>query len=194
MHRASEELTVNPYRREYGLNLGRKMIEACDIRGLSPIPTNGAPSTYAELEKLRPAVESAGAVEFPVFSGACETSIYGSPAATHAFRALHDYFHIYGRWGFDLYGEINTAQEQEDVLGCLSAEEQLTFRIDSIGQPLLHFLTGGKFPEDQEAFVTWVYREFNLIARNINPKLGENYMQTLQRAVYSYYVSTCGTT
>ena len=191
---------MNPYHREYGLSLGRKMMAWCAKYSIVPAPSDSAPSTYEALLAwyTRPGgIWQRGAIfsiPFPVFSGGCETSIYGSPEANHAFRAMHDYMHITGRCGFDLYGEIRTAQAQERALGCLSAEEQLTFRIDSIGQSLLHFLAGGKHLHDQEAFVTWVYREFNLIANNIDPKLGENYMQTLQRAVYSYYVNTLGTT
>lgn len=187
---------MNPYSKEYGLALGRKITAWCERDGIVPVPDKNAPTTYDALRRWWDGEvgsafsETNAPIPFPVFSGGCETSIYGSPEANHAFRAMHDYMHIQEGMEFDLYGEIRTALVQERVLGVLSAEEQLTFRIDSIGQSLLSFLDGGRHLHDQEVFVMWVYREFNLISENIDPKLGENYMQILQRAVYSYHIIT----
>ena len=176
---------LNHYSPEFGISLGKKILAWCEHSSIVPDPVEDAPSTYQELRQWW--CTSAGASRFRVFSGNSDTSIYGSPEANYAFRAMHDYLHLVYRYEFDLLGELKTALKQEARLGCLSAEEQLVFRVDTIGQSLYHFLSGGGYVEDQRGFCAWVYREVQFLKANRDPALGENDMQHLQNAVFSYY-------
>lgn len=177
---------MKPYSPEYGHALGKKIMAWCELSGITPNPADDAPNTYPALRQWW--IDSrVRLTAFPVFSGNSDTSIYGSPEALFAFRAMHDYLHLVYRYEFDLLGEMKTARKQEARLGCLSAEEQLVFRIDTIGQSLYHFLSGGNYVEEQQHFCAWVYREVQFLKANRDPALGENDMQHLQNAVFNYY-------
>lgn len=177
---------MQPYSPKYGISLGKKIMEWCEHSSIVPDPAEDAPNTYPALRKWWLNTNSRLS-RFPVLSGNSDTSVYGSPEANYACRALHDFMHLSYRYEFDLLGEMKTALKQEARLGCLSAEEQLVFRIDTIGQSLYHFLSGGEYGEDQRGFCEWVYREVILLKRYRDPALGENDMQHLQNAVFSYY-------
>jgi hypothetical protein len=186
---------MNPYSPIYGLSLGRKILKWVDPAGLGRLPyepSEDAPSTYSELIREYNACLSSNKRKFRVYSGGCETSIYGSPEANHAFRYMHDFLHCTLQQGFDLYGETKVARQQGRMLGCMSVEDGWTFGIDTIGQALYSFLAGGRFLEDQEAFVHWCYEHVRA-----NVKLQEqdrtsvyaieNDMQLLQLAVHAYH-------
>lgn len=176
---------MKPYSPEYGLVLGRK-IQGCTRGRRDYIPSWDAPSTLTGLKAaFRIHLESGAPL--PVFKGGCETSIYGSPEANYACRYLHDRIHAICELGFDLAAECVGANLQEIGLGHLSPEESLTFRIDTIGQALYSFLSGGAFLPDQARFVAWVYEEVRRCSDNTPPELDRNLMQHLQQAVLNYY-------
>jgi hypothetical protein len=176
---------MKPYSPEYGLVLGRK-IQGCTRGRLDYTPSGHAPSTLTGL-KAAFKIHQASAAPLLVFKGGCETSIYGSPEANYAFRYLHDSIHAICELGFDLAAECNVADLQERRLGYLSPEESLTFRIDTIGQALYSFLSGGAFLQDQARFVGWVYEEVRRLRDNTPPEPDHNLMQHLQQAVLNYY-------
>jgi len=83
------------------------------IRSLAPkhFGTHNAPSTYAALEQAWAKAQRTNS-PFPVYSGGCESTIYGAPEDNYAFRAWHDSIHIALKAGFDVIGESAVANEQ----------------------------------------------------------------------------------
>jgi len=88
----------------------------------------------------------------PVWSGACERTIYGLPLGNLYFRAWHDAKHVATGRGFDLRSELYVSQLQLVDLAGRSDTLAGILAADTIGQQL-HYYVHGRFPENQAAFV-----------------------------------------
>lgn len=124
-----------------------------------PVPVDNPPEDFPALRRhvrgLRP---KRGAVHIDVWKGGSENTIYPRPDDNYLFRALHDAYHVELNSGFDLAGELHvslTMYEDLRIRGMQDAPA-LMYLIDTVGQSLMHFLTGGHVP-DQLAFVTSVW-------------------------------------
>lgn len=105
-----------------------------------------APSTFAELITAR-----AQTVCLPVWEGASDQTIWGTPQANHAFRAWHDACHVLGGFDYSLEGERATARMQCQQLEqrCLGRAARAVWW-DVVAQAE-HFAVTGAFPGDQIA-------------------------------------------
>lgn len=177
---------MKPYDPAWGIAVGMKIQRWAKPLGLCPYyPSPDAPSTYEEVLETMRATHYKG-LPYPVFNGGCDTSIYGSADANHAFRFMHDWSHVRWGLGFDLASELLVAREQLTDL-FLRDEEEWVFLIDTQGQALYSFLTDGEFLKDQGAFVHWVYEEARRLRTN-SSEADYNDAQILQQAVYAYYL------
>jgi hypothetical protein len=111
-------------------------------------PAQDAPSEYAAL-----CAAWRLDVALPVYSGACERTIYAAPEVNHAFRAWHDATHVRLGADFSIAGEIRTAREQLRQAAALGADWRTLalLHADTIGQ-VLYFARFGRFVHDQRAF------------------------------------------
>ncbi|CAB4241343.1 hypothetical protein UFOVP60_22 [uncultured Caudovirales phage] len=182
---------MKPYDPAWGIAVGRKIqqwtksIDPLNLRPFYPLPD--VPSTYEGMRDTMNSTYFRG-FPYPVYSVGCETSIYGSEDANHAFRFMHDWVHVRMDLGFDLVSEMKVAEKQLDILFLfLNYAEDWVFRIDTQGQALYSFLTDGEFLKDQAAFVQWVYEEARRLRTNSSEE-DYNDAQILQQAVYSYYL------
>jgi len=105
-----------------------------------------------------PALQAAGArisgAPLPVFDGACDRTIWGSPAANIAFRAWHDAVHLALGADFSREGEVRVAQEQVAQARAAGASPGVLDALwaDTFGQ-VEYFARHGMFPADQITFV-----------------------------------------
>lgn len=94
---------------------------------------------------------------FPVYSGGCDHSIYGSATVNMAFRFWHDVTHVKYGLGFSTADELVVAQLQfDEIKACMDIYNQMLFLADTMGQSFYFQQTGGKFPKDQVQFTKWV--------------------------------------
>lgn len=124
-----------------------------------PVPVDNPPEDYPALRRhvlgLRP---KRGAVHIDVWKGGSENTIYPRPADNFLFRALHDAYHVELNSGFDLTGELRVSLAMYEDLRTRGMQDApaLVYLIDTVGQSLMHFLTGEHVP-DQLAFGTAVW-------------------------------------
>lgn len=113
------------------------------------VPTAAAPSYFAALR----AAWSPDA-PLPVYSGACDATIYAAPEVNHAFRAWHDACHVALGADFSVAGEVRTARCQLRQAAAMGADARTLalLRADTIGQ-VQYFARFGRFVHDQRAFV-----------------------------------------
>lgn len=90
----------------------------------------------------------------PVWDGASEHTIYGSPAVNHAARAWHDATHIMLGRGFSFDDEKLVVEEQirQARVSGLGPYALALIEADGIGQQL-YLRRFGAFPIDQRSFV-----------------------------------------
>lgn len=124
-----------------------------------PVPVDNPPEDYTALRRhvrdLRP---KRGAVHIDVWRGGSENTIYPRPDDNYIFRALHDAYHVELNSGFDLAGELRVSLTMYEDLRLRGMQDApaLAYLIDTVGQSLMHFLTG-EHVTDQLAFVTAVW-------------------------------------
>lgn len=115
-----------------------------------------APDTF---DSLRDHVQRTG--RMLVWSGASDRTIFGDPEINYAFRAWHDWCHLYGNGGqgfpFTREGEAGAVALQQDHLRALYGDTAQTRKWCAIldcevnGQAQYQAETG-QFPADQVAF------------------------------------------
>ncbi len=124
-----------------------------------PVPVDNPPEDFPALRGhvlgLRP---KRGAVHIAVWKGDSENTIYPRPDDNYLFRALHDAYHVELNSGFDLAGELRVSLTMYEDLRLRGMQDApaLVYLIDTVGQSLMHFLTGEHVP-DQLTFVTAVW-------------------------------------
>lgn len=128
-----------------------RVIDAAPVRAF-PVSESGAPDSLESLRALS-SVSSNGTLCIPVLRDHSEGTIWGPPAANHAFRAWHDSHHLVLSTRFDRQGEYATwAHADRALVGAgLDILPRLIIRAEIVGQVDYHE-TWGSFPEDQVAF------------------------------------------
>lgn len=133
----------------------RKAAHTACVLGFSYEPADDAPNTFDALQAAFRASQR-GAKPLPVWSGACDETIYTNAEGNYAFRFWHDVIHAVFGLDFSHVGETETAAKQlkdvEQHFGWDSIEARL-FYWDPIGQIDYAAETGGQFVTDQRAFV-----------------------------------------
>jgi hypothetical protein len=161
-HRIMIDTPTNPYTiAKAGKTLGQwhilKAHKKSRVLGFSYEPSDEAPSTF---EGVKAAYRSAMMKRhaFPVWSGGSDATIYQSPEANFAFRYLHDTAHVECSGDFTFEGERKTAlhMAQGVIQAFGDSLETRIYLADSLGQVHFHAQTGGQFPADQAAFVSFV--------------------------------------
>lgn len=133
--------------------VAKEAIRLEDYLGFGFYPTPNAPSTF---EEVLTAFENSedGGHPFPVYSGACDNTIYLTPHHNQCFRFWHDCLHI--ELGADVSheGELAVAQAHYDAVVAEfwegSIEAMLMYQ-DTFGQ-LDYFKETGGFVENQLEF------------------------------------------
>lgn len=123
-----------------------------------PNPVERSPEGFPALRKHVLSMRTSYAVYIDVWSGGSENTIYPRHGDNHRFRALHDAYHVELNSGFDLAGELRVSLTMYDDLRLRGMQDApaLVYLIDTVGQSLMHFLTGEHVP-DQLTFVTLVW-------------------------------------
>ena len=117
-------------------------------------PTYNAPNTFDAL-CVRYAVSGISETRpLPVWSGACENTIYTSPEGNYAFRAWHDLTHLRLGADFSRDGEFAAAwqHQREAYLAGLSRAARQLLWIDTWGQFEYGLTHDGAFVENQLEF------------------------------------------
>ena len=126
------------------------------VRAVAPphYPTYNAPNTFGALSVRYATSGISEARPLPVWSGACENTIYLSPEGNYAFRAWHDLTHLRLGAGFDRDGEWAAARQhqREAYLAGLSRAARQLLWIDTWGQFEYGITHDGAFVEDQLQF------------------------------------------
>lgn len=90
---------------------------------------------------------------FIVWDGGCDSTIYSSPRVNHAFRALHDAYHLILSEPFTDAGERAVcAALNSDLAYYVDIEDIATLHAETVGQ-LEYQAAQGRFPDDQARFV-----------------------------------------
>lgn len=112
-----------------------------------------------DLETLKAYVEKFPDAPLPVWNGASDLTIYGSPEVNWAARAWHDSVHLALSCKTDLPGERYVARFQwaEAKDAQLSYPAMAYLWIDNWGQQL-YFAHYREFPTDQRAFAQQVWK------------------------------------
>ena len=105
--------------------------------------TDNAPETYNGLLSIG---------HLYIYGGASDSSIYGSPANNHLFRAHHDSIHLAKDFAFDNLGEYLVARETCRIFSSYSSIAAEYIWADVYGQ-VKYNNRHGVFPTDQLAFV-----------------------------------------
>ena len=111
-----------------------------------------APSSLSELQQ-----HVAATGRMLVWDGASDATIFGDDETNFAFRAWHDWCHLFGGFTFDLAGETLAMQMQQRHIRTLYGNGAQTDRwcklleAEIVGQARYHAATGA-FPADQVAF------------------------------------------
>lgn len=133
--------------------VAKQAIRLEDYLGFGFCPTPNAPSSF---EEVLTAFEFSEDFRhpFPVYSGACDNTIYLTPHHNQCFRFWHDCLHIELGEDFTHEGELAVAKEHYDAVvrefGAGSIEAMLMYQ-DTFGQ-LTHFKDTGGFVENQLEF------------------------------------------
>lgn len=155
-----------------GRQLGDRMVKAAarlakDV-GFSyePCPWASAPR---DLMGMKVAVNLSQSIRcpYPVWDGASQDTVYGSPEANYAFRFLHDMTHVALGADTDMRGEMRVHLRLAGHLGIPQPEVSSTldrriYWVDTAGQSIYHQLTG-RFPEDQVHFACVVLQELDVM-------------------------------
>lgn len=124
-----------------------------------PVPVDNPPEDFHALRAhVRSMSTTEQAAHIHVWAGGSENTIYPRPEDNYLFRALHDAYHVELNSGFDLAGELRVSLTMYEDLRLRGMQDApaLAYLIDTVGQSLMHFLTGEHVP-DQLAFVTEVW-------------------------------------
>ena len=133
--------------------VAKQAIRLEDYLGFGFCPTPNAPSSF---EEVLTAFEFSEDFRhpFPVYSGACDNTIYLTPHHNQCFRFWHDCLHIELGEDFTHEGELAVAEEHYEAVvrafGAGSIEAMLMYE-DTVGQ-LDHFKETGGFVENQLDF------------------------------------------
>ena len=123
-----------------------------------PNPVERPPEDLHALREHVHSMSTPPTAYIDVWSGGSENTIYRHPGDNHLFRALHDAYHVELNSGFDLAGELRVSLTMYEDLRLRGMQDAsaLAYLIDTVGQSMMHFLTGEHVP-DQLTFVTLVW-------------------------------------
>ena len=74
--------------------------------------TADAPSTWTALRNWYAVARAFPPVNFPVFDGGCDSTIYPDAETNYAFRAWHDSIHLANGYSFNREDEIKVGLER----------------------------------------------------------------------------------
>lgn len=112
-----------------------------------------APDTF---EKVKALFQSGS--RYVIYSGGCDSTIFGDPNVNYDFRAWHDWCHWQGGHDFSLRGEYETFKMQCGHLVAIYGDNETTrawrriLFADIIGQKVYE-RRFGQFPDNQMQFV-----------------------------------------
>ena len=115
--------------------------------------TSNAPSTFESVKQAF--IDSAKTGKpFPVFSGACENTIYTNYHGNICFRFWHDFIHYIENLGFDTDSELSVGEIQVQAVSKEFGKDSIESKLmhaDTIGQ-VRYFAKYNKFVDDQLQF------------------------------------------
>ncbi len=91
----------------------------------------------------------------PVYDGGCDSSMYATPGANHAFRAWHDYTHLRLNAGFSVADELRVAREHVRQLRKFTdctPEDRRAVWYDTAGQ-IAYYQKHGEYVTNHRAFI-----------------------------------------
>jgi hypothetical protein len=96
-----------------------KITDTLFPKGFDVLPAGVAPSTW---EAVKDYAERTG--RFAVSDSSDPENVFDSEATYHAFRAWHDWTHVYTGGKFTLLGEAVVLRTQEATLACMYGQEK----------------------------------------------------------------------